>query len=369
MQPAFILQLSCTFALVFIFTLLINPLASRIALVDKPDRQRKDHNGAIPLTGGIAIYLGLLFFLLLYDVDGENITFLLATGLMVLAGALDDRFNLNITLRIALEVLAASIMVFGANLWVGNLGNLLGTGEFHMPFWIAYPFTVVAVFGIVNAINMIDGLDGLAGGVTLFALMLLILVTQNSPALAEFGGCLIGGLLAFLLFNFRLHKSLPKIFLGDSGSKLLGLALVWIVIETAQTDAASVYGIQPATALFIMGLPLIDMVATTVRRVKKGAHPFHADRTHIHHILQRAGYSKSTVLSLILALAMAINLLGIFLQYLQVPEVMQFVIFFAIYFLYSATIQHAWKLSKWLKNSSIETVDRAATCEAKPTGE
>ena len=196
-------------------------------LVDKPN-QRKHHSGEIPLIGGIAIWLGMLVCLVfLSDINLTTGYFILASGILVLVGAVDDRYRLNIWLRIFVEVVAASIMIFCADLWVGNLGNLLALGEVHLPFWFAYLFTVIAVFGIINAINMIDGIDGLAATTSLGILVILQLLTENSPTLSKVGPFMTGGLLAFLAFNLSLYRRLPKIFLGDAGSKLIGLTLVW----------------------------------------------------------------------------------------------------------------------------------------------
>jgi len=301
-------------ALCLVIIVVLTPVAIRLGLEDKPC-QRKIHDGHIPLIGGIAIYLAIAVLLVVLPeprVNRETLSFLAAGGLLVATGVIDDRFQLNVRLRMFVEAVAASIMIFGADLWISNLGNLLGFGEVYMPFWIAYPFSLIAVFGIINAFNMIDGMDGLAGGVALVAIATLLAFAHISPVVSSLAPLVLGGLAAFLVCNLQILPFMPKIFLGDAGSKLVGLTLVWFLISIAHGGGQNQGGIMPVTALYIVGLPLFDMVATTIRRGRRRISPFQPDRTHIHHILQGIGFSKRATIVSVLGLALSINLLGIY---------------------------------------------------------
>jgi len=342
-----ILASATTLSLIFILL----PIAYSLQLVDKPDH-RKVHEGTVPLLGGIAIYLGVFItFALFHGFTTSFTSFFAASGILVAVGAVDDRFGLKVRYRILIEVFAACIMIFGAGLWVGNLGNLLGFGSLHLPFWLGVPFTLVAVFGILNALNMMDGIDGVAGGITLLIITLLFWTTNTSKDLEVLGPLLGGAITSYLVCNLGLLPRLPKIFLGDAGSKLLGLSIVWFLIDVAKSGSASTGGIEPATALFAVGLPLFDMVSVTIRRAKKGLSPFSPDKTHIHHLFLRAGFSKRQTITAILAIALFINSTGLVLNLAQAPELFQFFLFFALYLLYTYNIHRSFKLLIRLRKS------------------
>lgn len=333
-----------TFIATIALILVINPIAKKVGLIDQPNA-RKLHMKAPALIGGIAIWLGIFVYLVSFvELDQVTSYFLLTTGLMVGVGALDDRFNLPVRLRVVVEVAIACIMIFLADLWVGNIGDLLGIGEMHLPFWVACPFTIIAVFGVINAFNMIDGLDGLAASIALATIIILLIFGGNSLTLAKIGSPLVGALFAFLLFNMRIVNFMPRIFLGDAGSTLLGLTLVWVLIETAQSDASYRVGINPATALYLIAIPLFDMVVTTLRRILRKQPLFQADRSHIHHLLLDSGFSERGVLVIILGLSIAFNLLGLKLNWHNVSELFQFAIIFSLFVFYGLITSFMWKI-------------------------
>lgn len=337
------------FALTAVLLLLLAPLARAIGLVDKPSG-RKQHEGEIPLIGGLAIFLSLLILVLWLSEPGNAMRWYLgASGLLVLCGVLDDRFNVKVAIRIVIEVVAGLMMVFGAGLWVGDLGNLLGFRDIHLPVWLSTPFTIIAVFGITNAWNMIDGMDGLVGVVTLVALGSFYFLTHGAAPNNLIPVLLMGGTAAYLLFNIGSNRLLPKVFLGDAGSKLIGFSLVWLLIDSTQGGSFTGMRLPAVLALFVVGLPLIDMVATTVRRMRKGKPPFEPDRTHVHHILLNAGFSQQETLLLIGVLAVHLNFIGIVMYMMEWAAWLQFGVFWLLTLLYFVTIEQAWRLGRWLQ--------------------
>jgi UDP-GlcNAc:undecaprenyl-phosphate GlcNAc-1-phosphate transferase len=342
-------EVLCAFVLTTVWLLVLAPFAFRFGIVDRPD-QRKNHRGDIPLIGGLAIFVTIATLLPVFSgLDANLLWYLAASGLLVLFGVLDDRFNIGVGVRVAVEVVAALMMIFGAGLWVDNLGNLLGYGDMHMPLWMAAPFTIIAVFGITNAWNMIDGMDGLVGTVTLIALGSFYFITHGAAANNSVTGLLLGATGAYLLFNLCSNRLLPKVFLGDAGSKLIGFSLVWLLIDSTQGGQLTGMRVPGVLALFVVGLPLIDMVTTTVRRMKKGQLAFAPDRTHIHHILQHAGFTQQEILLLIALLASFINLVGGLMYAMDWPAYVMFAMFWAITLVYVYYIEHCWKLGKWLQ--------------------
>ncbi len=336
------------FALTVVLLILLAPLARKFGLVDRPN-SRKHHEGEVPLIGGIAIFITMLVLLPFFAaLHSELLWYLVAAGLLVVVGLLDDRYNIDVKFRIIVEVAAALMMIFGGKLWVGDLGNLLFFHELHMPLWISLPFTIIAVFGITNAWNMIDGMDGLVGIITLIALGSFYFLTHASALDNVVPALLIGGTAAYLLFNLGSNRLLPKVFLGDAGSKLIGFSLVWLLIDATQGGAFTGLHLPAVLGLFVVGLPLIDMVVTTVRRMRKGRPAFEPDRTHLHHILQQAGFSHQEILLLVAVLSIQINFIGIVMYILHWPAWAQFGIFCFITLLYFFCIENAWKLGKWL---------------------
>jgi len=175
---------------------------------------------------------------------------------------------MSVRARVTLEVVVALIIIEGVGLKLQNLGDLVGLGPVLLADWVAYPFLVIAFFGIINAYNMLDGMDGLLSFnmlITLAAFCVLAGVTPG-PAII----IIAGALLAFLLSNLALFPGIPKTFLGDAGSKFLGLIIVCILVIAASGSVGE-KEMAPVTALYVAGLPLMDMVFVTLKRVAEGA--------------------------------------------------------------------------------------------------
>ena len=267
-------------------------LPSRIfGLIDHPCR-RKRHSGTVPLTGGIAIATGVAVSLILIPLDSPRYWSLLAGVLILLSlGILDDRHQLRAVPRLLVQVAIAALVVL-AGVQVGWLGNPWGTGAVGLGAF-AIPFTILAVAFMINAVNMMDGMDGLSGGVGLLALigMFLIAYSDGNLSLASKILLFASALTAFLLFNIRFPwRPGALVFLGDSGSMVLGFVLAWFAISLAGEPSGSV---APIIVAWLLIIPAADSLAVIFRRIRRGRSPLAPDRTHLHHILQRAGFSVS----------------------------------------------------------------------------
>lgn len=268
---------------------LLDRPARIFGLIDHPCR-RKRHIGVVPLTGGIAIGLGLVASAALVPVDWF-VYWSLAAGMLVLLvlGTLDDRHPLRARLRLLVQLAVASMIVL-AGVRVGWLGDPFGTGPVGLGIF-AIPLTILAVAFMVNAVNMMDGMDGLCGGVVFLALIGLFLIALGAGSLPLASAILVlaSALAAFLLFNVRFPgRSRAIVFLGDSGSMMIGFALAWFAVALAGDPSGSV---APITVAWLLIIPAADSLAVIVRRTLRGRSPMAPDRTHLHHILLRAGFS------------------------------------------------------------------------------
>jgi UDP-GlcNAc:undecaprenyl-phosphate GlcNAc-1-phosphate transferase len=320
--------------------------ALQLGVVDVPGG-RKHHHGEIPLVGGLGMFGGLavaaLIALAIGSFQPRHAAFFAAISLLVITGFIDDRQGLRPRTRFMLQTIAALIMVYGADIRLENFGNLFGFGEVTLGP-LAVPVTVFAVLGVINAMNMIDGVDGLAGGVALIALLVFAAFVAATGQLHQTLLLpLIAVIAGFMLFNLRTPwRSQALVFMGDAGSVLLGFALAWYAVSLAQVREV----FTPITAIWILAIPLMDTTTLMVRRTLKGRSPFEADREHLHHILQRAGFTPGQTVAIVYGLALLLAGVGVAGWWLGLPEYVMFYGFMALFGLYLYGTLHAWKLMK-----------------------
>ncbi|WP_105258035.1 UDP-N-acetylglucosamine--undecaprenyl-phosphate N-acetylglucosaminephosphotransferase [Pseudoalteromonas sp. T1lg88] len=327
---------------------ILKPLAIKAGLVDLPNA-RKHHEGAVPLIGGIAIFLGTLTAALIaFPNDATIRLFLLSAALIVFLGMLDDKQDLPVRTRIVAQILIGGILVYGAGHYIHNLGNLFYFGDIELGV-IGTVFTIVAVIAAINAFNMTDGIDGLAGSLALnsFTAIAVLFYLSGNREQAMLPVIIAFSVVPFLLFNLSLLPGKArKIFMGDAGSMFIGLSVIWMLTLGTQGDNPS---FRPVTALWIIAIPLMDMVAIVFRRIKKGQSPFKPDREHLHHIFMRAGMTSKGALAVICSASIFLAAIGIICEYHQVAESVMFFGFLALFAVYNYAILHIWKLLKWIQ--------------------
>lgn len=303
--------LTCA-ASALVLALITTPLVRRVALlagvVDQPDARRV-HSGPIPTLGGLAVAGSLLGALLLVDQLyggglGEFLSgygwrlrhFLLGAAIVLAAGVLDDAFGLSPAVKVVLQIIAATVALIGGY-GVSAITNPLTGGIISLGVFGGV-LTVAWIVAVTNAFNLIDGLDGLAAGVGLIASLSIVMIAQVEarPDAAIVASAFAGALFGFLRYNF--HPA--SIFLGDSGSQLLGYSLSLLSIQGLQKGATTVVIIVPILAL---GLPLLDTLVAILRRflVAGFAAIFRADREHIHHRLVAMGMTHRRAVLLLYA--------------------------------------------------------------------
>ncbi len=370
MSPT-LLQATLAFCLTLFCIWALSPVAMRLGLVDAPDH-RKQHSGSIPLVGGIAIYLALLVACVVWGQTHDDqqglrteiiAVFLASGGMLVVLGVLDDRFHLSVFTRVLAEIGVALFLIESLDLRLANLGDLAGVGKVKLSPWLSYPFTVLVIFGVINAYNMLDGMDGLLGIIVLITIFAFHLFSGLPPGLITI--VVSASLMAFLVSNLGLAPFIPKSFLGDAGSKLLGFIVVALTLSVTSAQISHVRYVQPITAVYLLGLPLFDMAFTTLRRLLGGKSPIRADNTHIHHLLRELGLSEKRALLLISSVGASIPFLGLMLAKASTPESYQFSILVGIFVLYCIVMNQAWHVARQ-RAPKVEVSH--VTIEVSPTG-
>ena len=284
-------------------------------LVALPDRSRKFHKRPTPMTGGVGILVSLLITGKLYiDLNNLNgylpdFTFqlmLVSIPLLVLF-LIDDFRGLRPSLRIIIQSLLTMYMIFSTDISLQSVGNLFGFGEINLGI-LSIPFTVFCVVGMMNAFNMIDGINGLCSGCAMIALLLIGfhsgLIYDSMLVL------IIGSMIGFLIFNLRVFGIKRGVFLGDSGSNLIGFWVAWSAIYASQN---AVYDVQPITMIWFVAIPLLDCIGLIFSRIKKGKSWSSAGRDHIHHKLMINFSAEGTLLILII-ITLVTGLFGIYIS-------------------------------------------------------
>ena len=325
----------------------LRPVAENIGLVDKPT-SRKCHLGEIPLIGGLSIYLSILFVINILLPDSQLLNlYLISCSFMVFIGAIDDYYDINARFRLFSQFFIAAILVFGADFSLVNLGNLFGFGNVNLGYW-AVPFTLLAVPTAINAFNMTDGIDGLVGclGIVAFSSLSILMYWTNNADLLSVSICFVAALSAFLLFNLGgLSRIFGKVFMGDAGSMMLGLSVIWLLVLGSQSEV----GFRPVTALWIIAIPLLDMFSVMHRRVKKGNSPLLADRDHLHHIMLRLGLSHKRALFMIVMMSCCFSLFGLLGEYYKIHESIMLISFIVLFVVYDHVFLHIWRYTKKIR--------------------
>lgn len=321
--------------------------AIRLGLVDIPGG-RKDHVGEVPLIGGVAIFLGFACATLLLEQPLTEYRPLYAgMALLLVAGVLDDLHDLSARAKFTLQVSAGILLVGWGGLQVSTLGDLFALGPINLGL-MAAPFTLLCVVGLVNAVNMADGSDGLAGGIVFVMLVWLVvaaLLANLQPPVMPL--ILAGSVLAFLLFNFpHPRRRSAAVFMGDSGSMILGFATAWFAIELMM-DASG--AIPPITIAAILLLPVSDTVILMARRIQKGQSPMAPDREHLHHIFQRAGFSRPLTVYALIFTAGLTGATGVVSWQLGLPDWAILLVLLTLFALHLYFVLHAWRMMRMLK--------------------
>jgi UDP-GlcNAc:undecaprenyl-phosphate/decaprenyl-phosphate GlcNAc-1-phosphate transferase len=299
-----------TFLISTIITILLMPifinLAYKANILDIPD-QRKVHLNPIPRVGGIAMGLGAFLPIILWaPMDHLVKSMLIGSGIVVLFGLIDDVKHIGFKPKFVGQIVATLIVILYGGVKIKTIG-MLGPPGYLLSDWISIPLTLLVIVAVTNAINLSDGLDGLAGGISLLTFLCIgyLAYSYNFKPLETMSVAMIGAIFGLLRYNT--HPAV--VFMGDSGSQLLGFFA--ITISLALTQRSNL--LSPVLPLYLIGLPIIDTVWVFFRRISLKKSPFVADQNHLHHKLMALGlYHSESVVSIYLFHAILVCMAFIF---------------------------------------------------------
>ena len=319
MTQAFFEQHSYLIGLIsFLLGALFMPVVVRIAkakgFVIRPNK-RMSHEGEIPNIGGLNICFSFMLTYLLLTPFTQNHFFLIGLFVIMVVGFIDDILVLRPMAKLMGETLAGVALIGFADMRITHLHGIFGIAEIGViPSYLLSLFVLLA---IINAINLIDGIDGLASGLgILYCLFFAIYFGLAGETLwSTTAISMIGVLAVFFIYNVFGKKD--KIFMGDSGSLLLGYLLTAFVFRFCELNAyhlvpESLYmRAAPAVAVCVLTVPLFDTIRVSITRIKNGRSPFEPDKNHIHHLLLRTGLNHIQTTCVLLSVSVLFIGLGI----------------------------------------------------------
>ena len=336
----------------YFFTPPVKNFAHKIGAIDVPKDARRMHKKPIPRLGGLAIYGGFLFSILIFgQLDKTMLCVLLGGALIVALGIFDDVLALSAKLKFVVQIVAAAIPVCVGDMQIGlftNLNPLSDTPFVHLGI-LAVPVTIIWIVGITNAVNLIDGLDGLAVGVSSIAAITMLavaLLTGNMP-IAITMAALAGACIGFMPYNLNP----AKIFMGDTGSTFLGYMLATVSIMGLFKFYAV---ISFAVPFLILGLPIFDTANAIIRRLAAGRSPMSPDRGHVHHKLIDMGFNQKQAVAILYAISATLGLTAVVLT--SSGEVKALVVLLAVLAVILVGACIVYGAEHWGKHASEQTI-------------
>lgn len=307
----YLIALITSFIIVYFIMPFLIKMAQKKGFTDKPT-ERKKHKGAIPLVGGLGMFIGfnICYLILVKSSVLEKVSLFLATTLVFGIGVIDDFYKsrgkeFKILPRVIVQLLAANIIYLSGIVFRG-VTNPFNGQYILLPVVLQYLLTITWIFGVTTVVNWSDGMDGLAGGITSISATTLFVVALAMHQYDSAIMCiiLVGCILAFLRYN----RPPAKIFMGDSGANFLGVLLAIIALDGAFKQATVMSIFIPFLAL---GVPIFDNLFVVFKRFTEGKPVYQADRSQIHYRLQRKGLNTKQILLCVCLISGVLSLISI----------------------------------------------------------
>lgn len=319
-------------------------------LYDVP-HERKSHKESVPTLGGVAIFAGLIFGLSFYTraEDFFHMKYILSAIILIFfTGIKDDIVNLVAWKKLTAQLMAAFILSYWGDVQLTSLYGLAGV--YAIPEWLGIPISILTITVIINSFNLIDGVNLLAGGIGVLANLTFgtwfLLTGFNSYAVVAFS--MVGSLMAFLWYN----RTPAKIFMGDTGSLLLGLTTAILAIKFIEVNKIyeGTFHITsvPAVTIAILIMPLFDTLRVMTIRILNGKSPLEADRNHIHHKLLDHGLSHHQVSAGLIGINFLFIVMGFSLMKMKGEFLLMIELFLAVVL--------TWFLARYAKKRNARLV-------------
>jgi UDP-GlcNAc:undecaprenyl-phosphate/decaprenyl-phosphate GlcNAc-1-phosphate transferase len=362
MFQAELLHIVLASGLGFIIALAILPPILKVAreknLFDPPS-ERKLHTRAIPPLGGIAIFIGFILSTTLssHGIDFYPLRYLMAAlMLLFFIGLKDDLITVQARKKFLVQIIAAMVMILFGKLQLTHLHGLFGIHDIHPALGI--PLSLFVLVAIINAFNLIDGIDGLASGLAIVACFVFgswfFLAGHLQQSVVAFA--LAGSLIAFFLYN--VFGNTNKIFMGDTGSLVVGMIIATLVIRFNEFNIGNptpyAVNASPSVSFAIVILPLIDTLRVMTIRILSGKSPFHPDKNHIHHRLLEFFPTHLTVTLIMVASNATIIGIALLMNHLFLNVTFQFAGIFVFSLLLSFIPS---RILIWKKEKSSENIE------------
>lgn len=327
---------------------LFKSMASGLNVVDLPS-ERKVHQVPVPKIGGIAMALGILFPSLVWFPSGQGVKAILAGSSVIVAfGFLDDVKDLGYGIKFLGQIVAALVVMGLGGVTISSVGNLLPSATW-LPRFVSFPLTLVVIVGVTNAVNLSDGLDGLAGGIIILCFLCLsyLAYSLDMMSICVLSLAVIGAVFGFLRFNT--HPA--SIFMGDTGSQLLGFLAITLSIYISQNNEP----VSPLFPMILLGFPILDTLTVMTGRIVKGQSPFKADKSHFHHRLMDLGlYHSEAVFVVYVLQSSLVSLAYIFRFYSEWHLLITYLLFAAtVISAFHAAGKYGWY---YRRNSLVDLV-------------
>lgn len=292
----------------FLITYLSIPRIIRISnkkgLMDAPN-ERSSHSDKVPTLGGVALYFGIVVSTSIFAAElGSNYAFFLsAITILFFVGLMDDLMVVTPDKKLYAQLISITLIIFGSGIMITSFNGIFGIYE--IPYVLGVILTYIVFVVLINAFNLIDGIDGLSSGIgiTIAMAMMYIFYRIYDYSVGILAISIVATLVGFVKYNLSEKE---KIFMGDTGSMVIGFILTFMAIRFLYLSNLPNYNLHsaPILLMFIFCIPIIDTLSVIIIRLLNKKHPLHPDRNHLHHQFLKLGYShlKSSIILVVVNL-------------------------------------------------------------------